>query len=264
LKSLKEFVRTDQHKIAMVIGHPTHELRVFHWLTLAKPTVCFLTRVDSCDRTRPRHISTLNTFENHSIKLGPIQGALEEKDFFSALLNQDSIYFINIANLLYEWFLEENFDSVVADAYEGYNTIHDVCRLIPNFVVSKMKLEKLVIDNYEILLIGNPKKYENTEDLLSMRLTDSELENKKTQVAGYFGLQDELNDVLPAKGFQNCQYEYLRKINGEYVYPDFDRTKPFYEQHGEMRKQQRVYEEVITYAKHIKPVKQALEAWVCE
>src|SRR5262249_37129832 len=116
-------------RAALIIGHPGHELCVYGWCRLSKPFVFILT--DGSGRTElsrtPRSLWILNqlgcTTDSES-------GKLRDRDIYEALLDQNHQLFIGLARKIAQALVLHDVDRVVGDAGEGFNPVHDVCRLI--------------------------------------------------------------------------------------------------------------------------------------
>src|SRR5215471_18546086 len=114
---------------ALVISHPGHELRLFGWLGLARPSVFVLT--DGSGRSGVSRISrTTKILNSAGINPGGIYGRMTDRAAYDALLNRDFDVFTKLAKELSQWFERMGVGYVVADAVEGYNPIHDVCRMV--------------------------------------------------------------------------------------------------------------------------------------
>ena len=113
-------------KSALVITHPGHELRIHHWLELAKPEVCVLT--DGSGRTQTSRLgSTTRVLSRTGATPGPIYGRYSDAEIYAAVKNGDSKVCTGLADELAVWIMDGGFDQVVGDAIEWYNTSHDIC-----------------------------------------------------------------------------------------------------------------------------------------
>src|SRR6266700_3773669 len=114
---------------ALVIGHPGHELRVFHWVEMVRPVVFVLT--DGSGRLgQARLPSTTRILDQTGASRGSFYGRLTDGQAYSAILNFDFSVFIELARELARFMVDDAVDYVVGDAAEGYNPTHDVCRLV--------------------------------------------------------------------------------------------------------------------------------------
>ncbi len=79
---------------ALVVSHPGHELRVFHWLETRKPLVLVLTD-GSGSMNQPRLESTIALLKTVRARPGKIFGDFADADLYSAILNRKEKSFSN-------------------------------------------------------------------------------------------------------------------------------------------------------------------------
>src|SRR5438552_2599971 len=106
---------------ALVISHPGHELRIHHWLELAKPRVFVLTDGSGL-AGKPRLASTADVLCRAGAKPGGIFGRLTDRALYAAILDRDHELFASLAMELADLLDEEGVDFVVSDAAEGIET----------------------------------------------------------------------------------------------------------------------------------------------
>src|SRR5438067_2403514 len=111
---------------ALVVAHPGHELRLFRWLELERPTVFVLT--DGSGRSgRSRVESTRAVLAATGCEAGSILGRFTDREIYRAILERDvagvAAATIELANAL----VSGGFRTAVADAMELYNPAHDLC-----------------------------------------------------------------------------------------------------------------------------------------
>ena len=105
---------------ALIVGHPGHELRVYRWLELAKPTVYVLT--DGSGHTgRSRLASTHQVLSDAGASPGTLFGAFSDVDLYDALLTGEHTRLRHVVCTLAEALARTSVDYVVADALEGFN-----------------------------------------------------------------------------------------------------------------------------------------------
>src|SRR5262249_32490023 len=116
-------------RAALVVAHPGHELRVHHWLEIARPVAFIFT--DGSGGTPSSRISSSHTiFERTGCPFGSIRGAHSDREIYEGLLAGNLKMFTGLVDRLVDEFTRLDLDSVVGDACEGGNPSHDVCRLI--------------------------------------------------------------------------------------------------------------------------------------
>ena len=123
-------------RAALVVAHPGHELRVYHWLRLARP-LCFVLTDGGGRSGKSRLSSTTKLLEQNGARAGCIYGRLTDQAIYTAIIKGESDLFITLTEELARELLGEGTEYVVGDAIEGYNPAHDVCRLMINAAVEK-------------------------------------------------------------------------------------------------------------------------------
>src|SRR6185436_19702280 len=116
-------------RAALVVAHPSHELRLHGWLEQVKPYVCVLT--DGGGRAgEPRLDRTTEVLSRAGARQGTIYGRLADLEVYSAILNGEVELFTELVEELAQAFVNERIEYVVGDAAVGYNVTHDMCRIV--------------------------------------------------------------------------------------------------------------------------------------
>ena len=116
-------------RAALVVAHPSHELRLHGWLEQTRPCVCVLT--DGAGRSgEPRLTRTTEVLARAGATQGAIYGRFTDLEVYSAILNGDGELFARVVEELAEMFVEKRIEYVVGDAAEGYSVTHDTCRIM--------------------------------------------------------------------------------------------------------------------------------------
>jgi hypothetical protein len=146
----------------LVIAHPGHELRVFHWLELYRPHVLIWTNgsgntgLSRLDSTRRLINATGATLEEHF-------GNFPDIDVYRWILEKKTDHFLLFAKFLLEAWATQPPALVVGDSIEGYNTSHDLCRYVVN-AASEAHFHRIgrKFSNLDFLLAGKPDAPETT------------------------------------------------------------------------------------------------------
>jgi hypothetical protein len=143
-------------RAALVVAHPSHELRVHGWLQTSRPCVFVLT--DGSGRTgEPRLSSTTKVLKEVGAQPGSIYGRVGDVDVYDAFLKRDFSFFIGIAEELAREFSRQKIEYVVGDSDEGYSPTHDVCRLLTNAAVEIVRRSgEKQITNFDFAVVGPP------------------------------------------------------------------------------------------------------------
>ncbi len=189
---------------------------------------------------------------------GAFYGALSDRAMYELLLGADGAPFVRLAAELASRLTAAGVSTVAGDATEGYNPTHDVCRLIIDATVERLRRDGRTVRNLEFPLVAHPfADREPPAELL--RLDDAALERKLAAARAYPEMHDEVERALAEHGPSAFATEVLwaaAPAAGEPGAPP-----PFYERHGDRRVREGVYRETIRHCDHVLPVASALRAW---
>jgi hypothetical protein len=205
-------------RAALVVAHPSHELRVHGWLKQTRPYVCVLTDGGgrAGDVRLPR---TTEVLANAGATQGTIYGRLTDLEVYEAILNQDASLFAGIAEELARAFAEEKIEYVAGDAAEGYSVAHDICRIM---IGAAVELAEQVYDhkvnNFDFNVVGSPG--ECPEDLrqqaIWLNLNDDDFSHKVKAALAYTPkLAADIEAALRGAPFQGIRRFSEPKLAGE-------------------------------------------------
>jgi hypothetical protein len=250
-------------RAALVVAHPGHELLVHGWLEAARPRVFVLTD-GSGHSNQSRLSSTTRILDQAGAKRGGIYGGLTDSAAYKAILNREFEPFIGFARELTSGFVNEQIDFVAGDALEGYNPMHDVCRLIINTSVAvARRVHRREIANFEFSLVNQPHGTELPPHAneICLRLDETTLARKISIAQGYAELAGEVSTALGATVVTAFGVERLRPVESETGARRCDNEIPFYELYGEKQVALGHYTEVLRYEAHIAPLADALRTY---
>jgi hypothetical protein len=241
----------------LVVAHPGHELRIHGWVEAVRPRVFVLT--DGSGRTgRSRIPSTSRVLAAAGAQPGSILGRLGDQAFYAAILGAEHEVFHALTAELVEALDQERPDYVVADALEGYNPAHDVCRYIVNAALALANRRgDRPIGNFDFPLVGRPEACPESLAARAIRLQlDEAAFRRKVQAArGYPELGAEVEAALRPCSLDLFRHECLRPVDGNQAPPD---TPPYYERYGEKQVAAGHYTRVLRYREHILPLVRSL------
>lgn len=245
---------------ALVIAHPGHELRVFHWMERTRPLVCILT--DGSGATeRSRVESTRCVVARTGARMGPWQGRVRDSDVYQWLLSGAHDRFLRLLNELVDILISRGIRVVAADAAEGFNPSHDVCRLLVNAAVARLSSVERVAENYEFALERSPAAATGrAPGQVCLTLDDLALHRKLEAAGGYVELKPEVARALAAHGRDAFRTECLVPVTEPFDLSAQYSGPPMYERHGADRVAAGVYSTAITFIDHMVPLVQALDA----
>lgn len=246
---------------AIIVAHPGHELRAYHWMERERPLYFCLTD-GSGAAAASRMPSTTRLLEDLGATPGPVYGRYTDKEIYRLLLDGSVDVFVRLANDLATALVAADVDHVAGDAVEGFNPTHDVCRfLIDGAVEISRRRTGRRIENVEFVLDGPPD--DCPADIRAratwLRLDDAALTRKIDSALAYAELRDEVSGVLERFGRQAFAVECLRPPTTRLMMEQFDRDRPSYERYGEKRVEAGIYGEVIRYREHVLPVWSAID-----
>lgn len=159
----------------------------------ARPVVCVLTDGSGGGRP-PRTASSRRVVEAAGGIVGPVFGAVPDAELYQKLLDCDWSFFLSLADRLAGVIAEVSPDVVVADAAEGYNPGHDLCRLLTDVAVllSRQSVLNLAFPVTDLTLPGEPVRH--------LRLSADALAAKLAAARGYPEMSDEVTAVIDRLG----------------------------------------------------------------
>jgi hypothetical protein len=269
---------------ALVIAHPGHELCVYGWLEQARPSVFILT--DGSGRSGVSRLnSTSRILSAAGAIAGSIYGRFTDQDLYAAILSSNFGLFEQIVAELAEILDQQQVTYVTGDAVEGYNPIHDVCRLVINAsvaIVSRSNNREIV--NTDFLLLGRHHTRHELPDTFRLTLDDDVFERKLAMARAYPELEAEVDARLNTKTLEQLQAfpelsaefdSIVMSELGSEVYrmecqrlvssTSLDgpsRERPFYERYGERLVAAGIYRKAIRYRDHIAPLAEAISRFV--
>jgi hypothetical protein len=241
---------------ALLIAHPGHELRVHRWLELAQPVVFVLTKGDGRDGAS-RIESTRRVIDACGARVGPLFGRFADRELYAALLAGAHDVFLQLLDELADAFVALDVEYVAADAEEGYNPTHDVCRYLAEAATAMaVRTAGRPIGDFEFPLVARPDEWgaDRHSGALRFDLDEAALDRKLACARAYPELREEVTQALARFGADAFRVERLMRA----VPSDGPPAPVFYERVGADRVAAGQYGEAISYAGHVAPVRHAL------
>ncbi len=245
-------------RAALVIAHPGHELRVHGWLCRTRPLTCVLTD-GSGPGAAPRLCSTGDVLADAGARPAAIFGRFTDRATYTALLAGDVAPFEEVADTLAALLVHERIDYVIGDAADGYNPLHDLCRVLIDVAVARARDRGRRVANLEFPLEGPPDDALPSKrgDAVVLRLDDEAFARKRAAATAYIALAGEIERALGAYGLDAFRIECFRSATGR-AGTMAATVRPFYEQCGEARVAAGRYERVVREREHLAPIASAL------
>jgi hypothetical protein len=246
----------------LVVGHPGHELRVHRWLELATPIVFVLT--DGSGRAAgSRMPSTTRVLTNAGARPSDVYGRFTDAEVYEALRTGDVGPFVEVLLALADAFQERNIDYVAADAIEGFNPSHDLCRYIVNGATALARHRSgRAIANFDFLLEADPTSVDaRVPDVIQIDLDEAALARKLAAAYAYPELRAETQSAIGRFGSAAFATEILRPVvDLRQGLDEFLSEAPLYELFGEHQVRMGLYESVIRFGAHVRPF--VLRLWL--
>jgi hypothetical protein len=246
---------------ALVVAHPGHELRVHGWLERARPTVFVLTD-GSGHGAGSRLASTARLLQSAGATPGTIFGRFSDREIYRLLLERERGPLEDLARELAAALVRGGIETVAADALEGYNPGHDLCRVLTDVAVALASRQTgRALRSYEFPLAGAPEAGSGGPDALRLTLDDAALARKLAAARAYPEMAAEVERALAGHGEESFRVECLSPVLpawGEREIAERAGFPPFYEIHGERQVEAGHYLQVLRLREHFLPAVQAL------
>ena len=240
------------HRWALVVAHPGHELRVFHFLERGRPLVAVLTDGSgSLGVSRLDHTTRL--LQETGATRSAVYGRFTDREAYAHLMARSPTSFVEAAGELARSFDDHGITAVIADTAEGYNPVHDVCRAIAAAAARMCRRCAPIL--FEVDLVGHP---DGPGAGIRLRLDDDAFARKLGAVRRYGMLASEAQSAFDLHGVEAFRTEFLRRPGATVLSPA-DHV-PYYERVGDERVRQGRYGSALRYGEHVRPVLAALQA----
>jgi hypothetical protein len=245
-------------RAALVIAHPGHELRVHGWFSAARPVTQVLTDGSGTSGIS-RVSSTEQILRDAGAERGKTFAPLSDAEAYRLILGGKPGVFREFAEALAEEFKSDEISCVVGDESEGYNPVHDVCRLLINAAVAIVRRSGRSLENWSFPLAARPDAPRPGE--VRFVLTDRDFQTKLNTASQYKELAPEVAVAARQFGLDVFRHEVFAPVEADLPESPKPSPRPFYEIHGERRVIEGTYREVIRYRDHIAPIAAELQKY---
>jgi hypothetical protein len=235
---------------AVVLGHPGYELRIFQTLDRLKP-VAYLLTDGSGGTGRARDASTRRVLAAIGVEFAaPFPPPLPDAVLYESLLSGRHQPLLEWARALADDLRRRRVQSVIADAAEGFNPAHDVCRAIARAARQAAGVPR----GFAYLLEGRPDacppgKEPGAHEVVG---SEEELARKHAAIADYPEIQFEWQRAAAQWGRDALAREWLFHDDAPIDAPP-DEMPPAYERFGADRVKSGKYRDIILHAAHVQP-----------
>ena len=224
---------------ALVVAHPGHELRLFHWLELDRPAVFVLT--DGSGRSgRSRVESTRAVLAATKCTEGPVMGRFTDAEVYRAIMERDVRGIAEVTRELRVALAD--FRTVVFDAMELYNPAHDLCHVMASLAAPP------AAERFSYAVVGAP------DEGITLTLDDDAFDRKMAMAHRYGDLAIDIDELTSRIGVDALRQEVFFPPSRP------EEQKPYYETRGEEQVRAGKYRSVLRYREHFLPFVAALTA----
>jgi hypothetical protein len=243
---------------ALIIAHPGHELRVYGWIARIRPIVFVLTD-GSGHSGRSRLDSTTRILDQLGARRRSVYGRFTDKQLYAAILDNDCALLTGLIEEIAAALIADQVSLVVGDAMEGYNSGHDLCRVIANAAVKRASQRSgREIASFDFPLTGHPDSCSESarRNAIRLELDDQTFDRKIAAARRYRELFNDVDQAFRENGEEAFRIECLRPVADQFIAP-FDEP-PFYESYGERQVAAGYYDRVLRYRQHFLPLAREL------
>lgn len=239
----------------LVIAHPGHELRIWHWVTLNKPLTFILTDGGGANG-EARLEESAQLLSQAGCERGTWFGAFADTDVYEMLLKKDGARLAPLVLQLQQAMAASFPAIVIGDMCEGYNPSHDVCRAMIGAACELAAAQGSAPEqNLAFPLIGDPMKAwtGRLTPVTTLTLDEAALNEKMAAAQGYEQLRRELETALASSGRQAYAQEAFYTPLQERGLDILPEEPPFYESYGAKQVSLGKYKDLISYQEHVLP-----------
>ncbi|MEO8383373.1 MAG: hypothetical protein ABI779_27200 [Acidobacteriota bacterium] len=253
--------RTDSDRLSapslLLVAHPGHELLLSGWVGDVKPFVCVLT--DGSGHSSVSRLQlTADFLESAGVPRGPVFGRFNDRELYEAMLSGHVALFESLVEELAAFVSQHRIETVVTDAMEGFNPVHDLCRMLAGAASVLERAPR----RYEYPVHAGPHGYDGMADAILRDLDDAQLGQKIAASRAMAQAIPDIGEMLDRFGESAFRRESFRPIDDWAATGWVAGEPPLYEQIGEARIAAGRYDRVIRHTDHFLPLLAALRAMV--
>ena len=205
--------------------------------------------------------STVEVLRQAGARPGSVFGRFSDRDLYEVILEGRIEVLTGLARELADALIEQGAEIVAADALEGFNPSHDLCRLLADTAVTlACRRTGRAIVSYEFLLEGRPDALpvNSHSGVLRLELEDGALERKLAAARTYPEMAYEVERAFASHGAGAFRVECLRPKDPEADVEGLIEEPPYYESYGERQVAAGRYTRVLRFREHFLPLARAL------
>ena len=241
----------------LLVAHPGHELLLHGWIDQVKPIVHVLT--DGSGHSGAGRLEMTAEFLRASgARPGTIFGALSDREAYAMILEANtSLLLCLVTDLAAE--IKRGPTMIVTDAVEGYNPVHDLCRMIAGAAIELASVDARL---YEYAVVERPDSFDPASaEVIVVELDEAAHARKMDQARQSATRVPDIDELLSRYGAEAYRHERLRRV-ADWSRIDIDAPPPRYERFGEQRVAGQRYSTVIRRDDHMIPLRDSLRSAV--
>ncbi len=256
----------DTERVAMIFGHPGHELTVIGMLRRLRPRVLFVTQADSGGESDREGLGGF-ALDECGLADRADYLSLSEVESYERLFRGDLQWYRDCASRICDWLRKVRPTALFVDAFEFYNIHHDLCSAM---VTAALRDLGLRCDRYDV-----PLACEGSADSIAksyaqfdeagwgyeyFELAAEEAQFKRRLLGRVAERVPYFKELLEAAAPDRWQREPFRRVGGERDYGTPARTFgwPTWEEWGRKRVEEGKYERPLLFKEHFLPVARSL------
>lgn len=255
------------NNVAMVLAHGNHELFAAGLIQQFQPDILYISRGrhPEDERTEQQARSVLKALEFGSkVTFLPVR----ETDIYGRLLARDAEWFATLRDHVAAWLYQVGADAVITDAFEWYNSIHDLCSLLVDAALETSPLlSAQTVQRYDLpLAFQTIVQYDESKFVGTgipphcYTLGAEEMRTKWDIIQKVIVDDQNVRDVVStwtAKRYEQEIYQSVPSIRDYGVAPPRNQWVT-YDDHGKANVARGRYPQAITFQEHYAPIAEAL------
>jgi len=237
----------------LLVAHPGHELLLHGWIDQVKPIVHVLT--DGSGHSGAGRLEmTADFLRSCGARPGAIFGSLSDREAYSMILEGNTALLLClVTDLAAE--IKRGPTMIVTDAVEGYNPVHDLCRMIAGAAIEFASADAKL---YEYAVVERPDSFDPASaEVISVELDEAAHARKMDRARRSAARVPDIDELLSRYGADVYRHERLRRV-ADWSRIDIDAPAPRYERFGEQRVAAQRYSTVIRRDDHMIPLRDSL------
>ncbi len=253
--------------VAMVLAHGDHELFAAGLIQHFQPNILYISRGrhPEDEQTEQQAREVLRGLELGSqVTFLPVR----ETDIYGRLLSRDIEWFATLRDHVAAWLCQTKADVIIADKFEWYNSIHDLCPLLVDAALETCPLlSARNVRRFDLPLAfqtldsgGEESVVDSGDSQHTYMLTPEESRRKWDAIQSVVGHDENVRLVTTAWSGERYLQEICEAVPATRDYrvaPPRDRWKT-YDDHGTENVARGRYREAITFHEHYVPIAEAL------